>query len=91
MCDKNMSVNNAMEQDYLIEVSETLSRTYVVRAVSLDKAHAKVHSAYKEERIILSGDDCVKSNVVASPYATSKGLLPNDVDVDECGYYRLEE
>lgn len=91
MCNKDKAICNVSEQDYMIEVSETLSRTYIVRAASLEEAQKKVRSAYDLEHIILSGDDCIESNIFPSPFGEADSVLPNDIDITEYGYLRLED
>lgn len=48
-----------MNDIYKIEIQEPLSRIIEIKASSAEEAIDKVREMYKNEEIVLDGDDCV--------------------------------
>lgn len=69
---------------YLIKIEETLSKTILVEAGSLDEAIDKVNRAYRNYRIVLNADDFDAVNVT--------GRQAKNFDKKDLKYYdKLED
>ena len=54
--------------EFLVEITETLSRTYTVKAESKEKALEIIRNAVNKSEIILDADDFVSRNIEIADY-----------------------
>lgn len=47
------------KRKYKITVEETLAREVIVEAMTAEEAVRKVKQMYRDEEIVLTGDDCI--------------------------------
>ena len=52
-----------MEKYFLVRVTETLAKTYKIKAETLEEAVEKVENEYYENGIVLDYDDYDESNI----------------------------
>ena len=75
---------------YAISVKETLKRTVIVEAESLNEAIQRVEDAYEQDKIILDVDDYDETEIEPSPYfGDGSGEVPEREDVSY--YWHLGE
>lgn len=72
-----------MSNIYKIRIAETLSKTFAVKADSLDKAIDLVQKSYDNSEIILDADDFDEYCIEKSPYTNENGTI----EEDELDYY----
>ena len=72
-----------MSDIYKIRVTETLAKTFAVKADSLDEAVDLVQKSYDNATIILDADDFDEYCIEKSPYANEDGTI----EEDELDYY----
>ena len=68
---------------YKVRVTETLAKTFAVKADSLDEAIDLVQKSYDNATIILDADDFDECCIEKSPYANEDGTI----EEDELDYY----
>lgn len=73
--------------DYAICVTETLMRTYIVRADTFEAAMQRVEEAVEQSKIVLDADD-YDGRTIEPSERWKNGKVPGDVDVSY--YCRLE-
>lgn len=76
---------------YLVEITETLSRTYAVEAESKENAVRIIENAVNESKIILDADDFVSRDIEIVSYDVNADGIMICKDVNYLEYYENDK